>query len=324
MERIFAFLCTVLFVFNAIAAPKVPSPGRVSRYVDPQSYAYMYPYLNNKMRTELNPGVTVNQMNNPIDVVVKTTPMAAPRRVVSRTQKNATTNTKTTNTTPARSATISSPSANTPRRVVPRNGTNTTARAATRGTSVVARTTRRDDGNTQTAGNTTIVTSESVSSTRCLADYMACMDGYCVRENTAYNRCYCSAKLSQIDSQYQPEINDMFIQIINLMGGGQWTSEEMNEYWMGLVGNYAGENSWVNLDNALNIDWPTPDERTRGQNAFLTGHQYCVQHLRACSYMSSNMRDAYRSQISRDCNTYEKSMQKIQNAAAALIEYYSE
>lgn len=312
MERILRFLCAVLCCTPAFAAPTVPSPGRVSRYVDPQSYSYMYPYLNNKMRTEMNPGTTISQTNNPIDVIVKTKPMAEPRRVVPRTSRTA------SNANTARAATISNTET---RRVVPRAATNTPTIARS-GIAPRATATRGARDNSTTTETTTA--NAPVSSSRCLADYTTCMNAYCERADTAYNRCYCSAKLAQIDSTYQPVISDMITQIINLMGGGQWTADEMNEYWMELVGQYAGENSWVNLDNALNIDWPEPEERMRGQNAFLIGHQYCVQHLRACAYMSSNLRDAYRSQISRDCAAYEQSMIRIQTAAEALIEYYSE
>lgn len=267
----------------------------------------------------MNPGTTVSQTNNPIDVIVKTKPMAEPRRVVPRTSR-ATNN--TTNT--ARAATASNVTTTT-RRVVPRAATSTNTNTARAGVAPRGTATRgaRDDS-ARTAETTTTITTAPVSSSRCLTDYTTCMNAYCERADTAYNRCYCSAKLAQIDSTYQPVISDMITQIINLMGGGQWTTEEMNEYWMELVGQYAGENSWVNLDNALNIDWPEPEERMRGQNAFLIGHQYCVQHLRACAYMSSNLRDAYRSQISRDCAAYEQSMERIKTAAEALIEYYSE
>ena len=322
MERIIIYLSIFLLLIgtNAVAAT-----GRVSRYVDPQSYAYMYPYLNNQMRTAMNPGTTVNMTNNPIDVIVKTKQMGEPRRVVPRTQKS-----NNTNGT-ARAATNTTQQT---RRVVQRTpqttarvATNpaTTTNAAPTARSVRQRGTRADNSaRATTETTTTTITGEGVSSTRCLADYTTCMNGYCVRENTAYNRCYCSAKLAQIDSIYQPQINDLIIQIINLRGGGTWTTDEMNEYWMELVGNYAGENSWVNLDNALNIDWPEPEERMRGQNAFLIGHQYCMQHLRACAYMSSNLRDVYRSQISRDCAAYEQSMERIKTAAEALIEHYSE
>lgn len=322
MERFFTYLFAFLFSTCAYAAV-APMSGRVSGYVDPQSYAYMYPYLNNKMRTEMNPGTTVSMANNPIDVIVKTKAMSNQRRVVPRTSRAATTGAARTATTGATKS---------GRRVVPRTAKTTAtaakspaskaARATTNTRNVISRAATRDNATT-TATTTNIVT-ESVSSSRCMADYATCMNRYCIRENTAYNRCYCSAKLTQIDAQYQPVISDLITQIITLQGGGQWTQEEMNEYWMESIGKYTGENSWVSLDNALNIDWPEPEERNSGQNAFMVGHQYCIQHLRACAYMSSNLRDAYRSQISRDCTTYEKQMERIKTAAEAMIEYYSE
>ena len=292
--------------------------GKLARYVDPASYAYMYPYLSNQMRTELNPGTTVSMANNPIDIVVKTKAMSEPRRVVARTNKNARAATNSTasvaTTTNARVATTPQ-TAQTNRRVVSRPG------------ATVARTAAADSRATPRSGSTTATTTTILggSSSQCLADYIDCMEGYCARENMAYNRCSCSARLAQIDSKYQPAINAMMTRIVALRaGGGNWTDEEMNEYWMERIGNYTGTNSWANLDNALNISWPTTDERMRGQNAFLTGHEYCVQHLRACTSMSSNMRDAYRSKISRDCNTYENALIKIKTAAESVIEYYSE
>ncbi|MBR4806500.1 MAG: hypothetical protein IKZ64_01620 [Alphaproteobacteria bacterium] len=309
---LFLAICTA--VTNATAAT-----GRLSKYIDPQSYSYMYPYLSNKMRTELNPGTTVTQTNNPMDVVVRTKSMDSnKRRVVSRTNSaRATTATATKATTGTAK-----------RRVVQRN---TTARAATttsarKVVSRRARTTDRYDpnANVQTAGNTTLISNEGVSSSRCLADYTECMNGYCEHADMAYNRCFCSARLTQIDAKYQKPINDLITRIIQIQSVGTWTEEEMNEYWMERIGNYVGENSWVNLENALNIEWPTNDDRVRGQNAFLTGHQYCVQHLRNCGYMASNLRDAYRSKITRDCDTYENSLLKVKTAAESLIQYYSE
>lgn len=301
-----------LFVGNAFAA----QTGRVSpsRYVNQQSYAYMYPYLNNKMRTELNPGTTISQTNNPVDVIVRTTPMSEPRRVVPRARQTASTN--------VRAATNTS---TTTRRVVQRSATPQNSQ-----TNIAAiRSTTRGDSDTSdryTKGSTTTIYSaqDSVSSARCMADYTNCMNRYCARENTQYNKCYCSSKLSQIDAEYQPQIENMIIQILTLRGGGQWSDEEMNEYWMERIGNYVGENSWVNLDNALNIDWPSPDERARGAAAFMTGHEYCVQHLRACAYMAQNLRDAYRSLVARDCSAYEKSLMLIRNAASSMIEHFSD
>jgi len=168
----------------------------------------------------------------------------------------------------------------------------------------------------------TTQSNEKVSAQRCMSDYKQCMEGYCQREDTAYNRCYCSAKLAQIDSKYQNKIDSLIQQIIKLQYDADADSDEIKEYWNQTVGVYTHTNPWVNIDNALNIEWADTQSRVRGQNAFNTGHQYCVQHLRACSYMATNMRDAYKSEIARDCNAYEQSLQKIQNAAESVIESY--
>ena len=328
MERLLRFFSIFIIIICAFAvAPcparqKVAAAGRLSKYVDPQSYAYMYPYLSNQMRTELNPGTTVSMANNPIDVVVKTGPMAAPRRVVPRSQK--TTNTRTaraaTNTT---TATATQPAQ--ARRVVARQTANT-ARAATNTSAVGARAATKPITRTATATGTVATATEGVSYNRCIADYIQCMDGYCARESAAYNRCYCSAKLAQIDAQYQNQISDLIKEIIKIQSGvgNNWSAEEMNEYWMQAIGQYVGTNSWTDMENALNIEWPTAEERVRGQQVFVTGHGYCAQHLRACAPMASNMRDVYRSRIARDCGTYESTLMKIKNAAETFIENYRE
>jgi len=49
-----------------------------------------------------------------------------------------------------------------------------------------------------------------------------------------------------------------------------------------------------------------------------------VQHLRGCYYMAANMRDAYRSEIARDCAAYESSLQRLQRAIESLVESYNE
>ena len=314
MERIFRFFvapCFALYAAAAIAAVRKPA-----MYVDPNAYAYMYPYMNNQMRTDLNPGTSVLMTNNPIDVVVKTKRMSEPRRVVPR---------PATGTTARAATTAPAQTTNSTPRVVARSATNqTTSAPAARATRRVAPRTARENARVTNDTTETITPTYDVPTTRCLAGYTECMDNYCARANTAYNRCYCSSRLTQIDSKYQDEINDMTLQIIRLRGGGQWTDEEMNEYWMDRVGQYVGENSWMRLENAIDIDWPSPEERLQGQTVFLTGHEYCVAHLRNCASMASNMRDAYRSRISRDCDTYEQNMQRVHDAAAAMIEYYSE
>ena len=102
----------------------------------------------------------------------------------------------------------------------------------------------------------------------------------------------------------------------------QWSNDDMNEYWMSTIGKYSDTNSWENLDNALNIDWASTESRVRGQNAFVTGHEYCSQHLRGCSYMTDNIRNAYSSEIARDCQTYEQYLQNIRNAADSIVKAY--
>ena len=306
------------------------------------------------MRTNLNPGTNPSQSNAHINVLTRT---SGP---VNTTKRGVVPRRASTTTATARSATSASPTATAAasRGVSQRrtSGTSTNARAAatypqnarvsvytTNQNSnsqrrVVARSgtggvtmhtaarTSRDDGNVSTARQSTsaVYTTEvePISSARCMADYASCMDGYCKRANTEYNRCYCSAKLAQIDSKYQPEIDSLIKEILSLKTEKHWTDEEMNEYWMETVGKYTGDNSWENLDQALDIDWASMASSVRGQQAFATGHQYCVQHLRGCAYMQTNMRDAYRSEIARDCTAYESSLQKLKNAAESIVESY--
>lgn len=306
------------------------------------------------MRTNLNPGTNPSQSNAHINVLTRT---SGP---VNTTKRGVVPRRASTTTATARSATSASPTATAvaSRGVSQRrtSGTSTNARAAaaypqnarvsvytTNQNSnsqrrVVARSgtggvtmhtaarTSRDDGNVSTARQSTsaVYTTEvePISSARCMADYASCMDGYCKRANTEYNRCYCSAKLAQIDSKYQPEIDSLIKEILSLKTEKHWTDEEMNEYWMETVGKYTGDNSWENLDQALDIDWASMASSVRGQQAFATGHQYCVQHLRGCAYMQTNMRDAYRSEIARDCTAYESSLQKLKNAAESIVESY--
>lgn len=308
------------------------------------TYNYMYPYLNNQMRTDLNPGVTPTQSGNPIDVITRTEKLSSERRVVPRrTSSKSTAARSSVSQTPAMSSRYASgtsgvgssaarsatpgtgaapmarsagaSSAASTRRVVARRGVGTGARTTS------AATARDNKALTWTAPASTAV---SVTTDRCLADYMQCMDGYCQREDTEYNRCYCSARLAQIDAEYQPAIDSLVRQLLTLKSDNRWTDDEMNQYWMETVGKYTGTNAWVNIDNALDINWSDLESRVRGQNAFNTGHEYCVQHLRNCAASASNLRDAYRSEIARDCNAYETSLMRLKTAAESIIGSYSE
>ena len=309
-KRTLGFLIILIAITGAHATTRDARLTNTTAY----NYNYMYPYMNNNMRTNLNPGVTPTQNSNLIDTVVKTTQLSTARRVVPRTSK-----------TTARVSTASKPSIQNSRRVVARRGN---LRGNETQTVIQNDSTNRSYPTTYTnratAPQAITTSTERVSSTRCLSDYTECMNMYCQRENTKYNRCYCSSRLSQIDSEYQPAIDNLIKQILTIQTANTWTDAEMDEYWMNIVGKYSAENSWTNLDNALNIDWASMESRVRGQNAFATGHEYCVQHLQGCYYMAGNLRDAYRSEIARDCDTYEQSLQKLKNAAESIVESYHE
>lgn len=277
------------------------------------TYNYMYPYLNNQMKTDLNPGTTTAQNTNPINAVVKTSQIASKpmRNVVPRAATKSNTNImmpvaqQYTNNTLAQTYQPNVARAATPsqRRVVSRSNVQ-------RGATIVL-----SDTNSTT-------NQQTVSTGRCFADYADCMNNYCERPDTPYNKCYCSAQLAQIEVQYKNEIDSALTQLARLQGINQWTDDEMNEYWGTVIGKYSNSNAFENIDAALDIDWSSLESRVRGQNAFITGHEYCVQHLRNCAYAASNLRDAYRSEIARDCATYESSLQRIKNAANAIIEEY--
>lgn len=286
----------------------ITEAGAVNNYVPKKfntvtSHDDVYPYRLNNTKTNTNAkdisaASTARRAVVPRSNAVRVTPAAQPqqpRRVVQRTNTN------------ARMVRSATPSANTNYRA-------TSAPVRVRSTSRVRNTTT----------DNYYTTAERPSSQRCMADYKECMEGYCEREDTAYNRCYCSARLAQIDAKYQNKIDELIQQIIRLQNSSFATSEEIKEYWDQTVGVQTGDNPWVNIDNALNIEWTNTESRVRGQNAFNTGHQYCSQHLRACYYMASNLRDAYKSEIARDCEIYEKSLQKIQDAAESVIESYND
>ena len=206
-KGILIFVALIFSVADAIAA----THSNVSkRFNTVNSYGNIYPYVLNNTKTNSN-----TKPN-------KTSSAVARRTVVPRT------NTKTVATSQA--------SVSQPRRVVQRsnaraqvatNNVRSSARAAT-----VTPVRARSAVNTVRATTTnTSTVSERPSSQRCMADYKECMENYCLREDTAYNRCYCSAKLAQIDSKYQNKIDDLMQQIVRLQYKTSATSEEIKEYW---------------------------------------------------------------------------------------------
>ncbi len=330
----YKFYSVLLFMISAaVVTPGVAVTARAANYVAPNTYANMYPYMNNTMRTNLNSGDSPSRDNAQINVLTRTRnlPNTGGRRVVARptaARAAASTNTNMARASvpmAARTQQTGRVPVDTTRRVVARpNGGANVARAGIVGAGNVTRNVRATRGNNALANRNTNAPMETVttrvSSSRCLADYIECMNGYCQREDTAYNRCYCSAKLAQIDATYQPEIDRLIKEMLTMKGQNMYTDAEMNEWWMETIGKYTETNSWTNLDAALNINWADTESRVRGQNAFSTGHEYFSQHLQGCFYMAGNLRDAYRSEINRDCAAYEYSLQQIKSAAESIIE----
>jgi hypothetical protein len=223
----------------------------------------------------------------------------------------------------ARVATNSATASGNVRRVVPRPRAATNVSGATNvSNATVARGVSRNQQQDTVINNNTKV----VTPAQCLADYTECMNGYCERPDTAYNRCYCSARLAQIDAEYQPQIESLVGQIYLLKENGtaNTSTDDIYEYWANTITKYTGDNSWANLDDALNIDWASMESRVRGQNAFITAHDYCSQHISGCFYMASNLRDAYRSSIAQDCKQYQDGLERLKTVAESVIEGYNE
>ena len=144
------------------------------------------------------------------------------------------------------------------------------------------------------------------------------MDSYCRRQNTQYDRCYCSSRLQQLDAEYKPAIDDLVRKITMLQHGGimdGMTQEEINEYWRETFG---GSNAMASLNEALNISWAGMESSVRGQNAFIAGDNFCKQNLRGCFYMSENLRSMYRTTIGQDCRKYESYLQRMKSGAEQI------
>ncbi len=326
-KGIFLFSLFVLFSTPVMAVNYVPK-----QFTNTNTGEGLYPYSLNNRRQQPQ---TTNRVS-PIGGGITQMQQAGKRVVVKRPGR-------------ARAATTSStPTANQTRRVVQRTNlgrsavnTASTTRLNTnrtidnrgvvaRGASIQSQARSANTRRTTTSGET----SGTVSSQKCFAGYKECMEMYCLREDTPYNRCYCSAKLAQIDSKYKNKIDSLIQEIIQLQNKTDISDSEepltpVEDYWQEMVSVHTGTNQWLNIDENINavyenLNWADTETRVRGQNAFNIGHQYCVNHLRACAYMASNLRDAYKSEIARDCSAYENTLKKIKNIAESVIEHYEE
>jgi len=302
--------------------------------LSPAQYEMMEPYLKEKAREKLRPK----------DAQYVQTPSRTVTRSASNTAVMPLSNfSKSSSVTPQR-------------RVVARSAVNNTARAAANvtgsspmvaATSAASASTATSNGAVQTGARRVVQRSRSgsrvdgtvsqqrnsvvsaaaqrpapsgdITPEQCFAYYTECMDGYCRRQNTKYDRCYCSAKLQQIDGEYRPAIDALVRRIGVLANGGDianaMTQEEINEYWK----NTFDSDSMANLSEAVNISWAGTESSVRGQNAFVTGDDYCKQYLAGCFYMAENMKSMYRTTIGQDCKKYETYLQKMKYAAEQIV-----
>jgi hypothetical protein len=381
MEKIYNFLgigkryrklAYSLFLFLFLATQSHANP-RARDFMNPVAFTKAYPFMNNSMRTNLNPGVipgqqmrggntigtvaraAVGQAGDSRQVVARGTPNAARAAAMPQSMQPMVRNNITASAATAQGIPISDP-----RRVqqrAPGHGANVARAATAQGggfqpiapisaqmpgqdsRQVVSRATGgrgqanqiqggdrgQNTGLHRAATNLQQNQVVSIPAGRCLTDYMACMDQFCERPNTPWNRCFCSSRWAQIDARYQDAIQNLVYEITQLRAtGGPIDRAAMDAYWHARIGQHTGTDVWANLDAALDIDWSTTANRAAGANAFLTGHEFCVQHLRGCAHMSANLRDAYRSAIARDCAVYEGALQRLYTTAQSVVNSFSD
>jgi hypothetical protein len=159
---------------HAAALRKVATPRQGVRdpsdFVSPYNYNIMYPGMNDAMRTTLNPGTTPVFQGNSVSTLTRTDNTGNRRRVVPRASARSATVGQTVARSAAGAPQINQQSAAQPRRVVARRNARSATPADGRLNNNIVRLTPLN--------NTAAAETEpkSVSTTRCLADYTACMD----------------------------------------------------------------------------------------------------------------------------------------------------
>jgi len=340
---------------TAVAALSGNVSPNASNYITPTSFNQMAPFMTNHARERLQPAGTARATDT---TSVWTRNIRTANVTPASDFAKGKSDSAQFAANRARPAMQSQGSQSTTqqRRVVARAGTNT-ARSATPGTlvssstarsaapqahsggqrsdqrRVVARSARGENANFHQyqQANITGHDGRRFSAEQCLADYSRCMDGYCKRENASYNRCYCSQRLAQIDAAYQPVIRDALNRLAVLENGGAefpnggMTDEELEEFW---GETFAGA-GWGNTMASLNatfaeLEATNMESRIRGQNAFATGHDYCMQHIQGCFYAAQNLRNVYRSEIAKDCAAYENHLNLMKRLADSAISKLSE
>ncbi|MCL2369527.1 MAG: hypothetical protein FWC83_02525, partial [Alphaproteobacteria bacterium] len=334
-------LCAVGASAQTVVTPRtgIPTPmtgvarGAVpSDFITPEAFNNMAPFMNQQMQQRLRPAGTQNAPNQNIAVqraaiasgnmpnqnliqgMTQHTHAVPQRQVVQRPGANV----ARAAGTPQSGVLNHQSAAAAPRQVV--------ARAATGGGQVHAPQRQQTERRAVVARSATPVTQtlsvQQVAPEQCLALYTECMNSYCERPGTSYNRCFCSPRLAEIQEYYRPRIDAIMRQIVIVQNGGQ-LSEGMSdaelEYWWSRT-ILTGNNSLLNLNASLNaVDFPTSESMLRGRNAFNIGHEFCIRNLVPCAHAANNMIGVYRNAIARDCTAYQNQMRQLLRAAEIVL-----
>ncbi|MDR2685276.1 MAG: hypothetical protein LBB23_00695 [Rickettsiales bacterium] len=142
-----------------------------------------------------------------------------------------------------------------------------------------------------------------VSLSQCMADYKKCMDGYCSRPASKYDRCYCSAKLAQLDAKFQPQI-------------------EMAQKKLAVLSVSGKVDDWSATDAGNVFDWAGTEATIKGQEAYLAGNNVCSKRMYGCYYAASQLTNLYRSEMSKSCKAYENYLTAFLNSLEAQVANY--
>lgn len=294
----FLFVLPIFFASAAVADSGVFMNGRTyqmaapaspASFVSENNYKYMQPYMTPRISQALSPA----------------TSGVAPRRVSARSAAPVARSASTTTAARAAAPTAQPVSG---RKVSPRVRVSSSASSARAGTmpagiaasvnsaraaaaSARAATTPLQNTGIRVnaargATTTNYTTSNSPDVGECLAEYNKCMDGYCHRPDTQYDKCYCSVRMAKIDNEFQPKIEDAKRRLIAVsIGGAEAVPDD--------------------VDDGLDFDWVGSANQMQGQQAFVMGNSICATKLAGCTAFSGQLTNLYRSEMNKDCTRYE-------------------
>ena len=315
MRKLLALTLTLaLTLATASGRTVIPRPNEL---ITPAAFNNMYPFMNERMRQELRPDGTAFAPN-PTATFARAAvgagftpnqnfvPAMAQRQVIPRPNNNAnvaraatTQNVGARGNAPDVRAAAQPPLQNQQRQVIARQA--------------------RGGGNTTPPPAGPVIT---MTAEQCLAMYTTCMNDFCARPNTPHGSCFCSDRFAQIHANYRTRINNILRSIVIMETGGQqaMTDDEVEAYWGHLFA-ATNNNSLANLNATLaqinvGADWQNPRQ---GAQAFMIGHEFCIQYLRNCFFAANNMMATYRNSIARDCAIYEQRMRQTLRVAEQTL-----